>query len=188
MVAPKPKVCEMDQLSMTGALQSYLMNSPAPFQWGAYCTLKNSQAANGEGLCLANDFVVCWLQTFPTASSGGLIKFTDSLSQLISLGVLSRFPIGHRVFEGLSMSNPSQKKIFVDRCYSKVQCIFYHLRRLKSNSVKRRQCLDQVEPKQKEILEHMISLVPAQALKDPPVPGGAVGKNKTSLAQTLPKD
>ena len=173
---PGQTVADMDKGKMVNCLQTYVLHAECPFQWGSYNLMKNSQAASGVGLCMASAFLTSWLKAFPQmASAGGIVKFTDALDQLVATGAMSRFPVAHPVFEGLMMTDPKQRRLWVERAYAKVQCCLYHLRRLSTNETKRQQCLKPLSPQEREVIAHMLSLLPEKAAKKPPLPGAQCG-------------
>ena len=99
----------------------------------------------------------------------------------MATGSLSRFPRAHSVFSGLSVSEPLQRRLWVDRCYSRVLCCLYHLRRMKSNPEKLRQCLNPLSEQQRSVVQGLVDLVPIEAIRSKPTCAGPSCRSKSIL-------
>ena len=183
MQSQKRSVTEMDTSAMQNILSGYLLRARAPFQWGCYNHLGTTQAASGAGLTLCADFLSPWLSAFPEAMAGGSKKFVALLDGLVACGTCQRFPPGHMVWEGLLAHDPVQRKTWAERQYNKVLCCLNHIRRLRSNEVKRAQACKGLTEEQLDIVDNLISLLPRKAALAAPLPSsGAQSSHCLSLS------
>ena len=152
---PAPTLCTA---SLQECLTSYLAGDVLPFQFGCYNLMQPSQAASGLGLLGCSFFLRKWLSYFPDCALCNK-QFVLTLANLVQSGCLSRFPMGHTVWEHTNVMDDKSRSWWAAKQCAKLTVIFYHLRRLKGDEVKRRQAFRTLPEKEATELDGLLAMV-----------------------------
>ena len=156
--AHKKPAPEIDPVKLHESMAKYLFTSPAPSQFGPYNGLKRAQAAHGRGLLHCKLFLDQYLMVSPEARPASK-QMTTCLWGLVRSGAMSRFPVGHACWQGLSQLEGPPLKLWVDRQVGKIVVVLYHLRRVAMNALKRAQACRTLDDGEKAELHGLIAKV-----------------------------
>ena len=158
---PTPEIDPTKTREMIGL---YLASDPQPFAWDVYNGLKPSQAASGPGLLRTLPFVRRWLPICPACQIQSK-PFSQILDSLVQAGSLSRFVGGDPIWEGLSPYDSQQRFFWAQKQAAKAVVVLYHLRRLKTNSVKRAQALASLTSRNRADVEAVLAQIVVPKMK-----------------------
>ena len=117
---PAPTLCTA---AVQECLSGYLASESQPFQFGCYNMMQPSQAASGMGLLGCGFFLRRWLKYFPDCALCSK-QFVTVLANLVQTGSLSRFPIGHSVWETCNILDESSREMVGSETGSQTHCHF----------------------------------------------------------------
>ena len=153
--------------SLEKFLQSYVARAADPFNFGSYNYMVASLGANGGGLVAAAEFIHHVLAVAPECQIQ-----TKALSKaLVSLqrsNALARFPLGANVWQGIGSFSDKQVHHWADILSSRILVLLNHVRRVRYNETKRRQCLANLTQNEQDQLQAIFDMVPDAAAPPPP--------------------
>ena len=148
----------MEDGSIQNMLSGYLAQEGVPFSFDVYDKLKPSQAAIGSGLLHTLSWARRWLAVCPEAQLSSK-QYTVALDTLVQGGALARFPSIHEVWERMNPFDPKQRRFWAQRQCGKCVVVLYHLRRLRTASVKFEQAVTSLTPNSRSQLEEVLKLI-----------------------------
>ena len=145
-------------VDVEAVLSQYFHKERYPFDWKVYNTLTPSQAASGVGLLQTIPLTEGWVAQFPCCDISAR-QFSLALDKLLLQGALSRFGPSHPYWSAFNILDAKSRGWWIDRQYAKVMCVLGHLRRLKTNPVKKQQALKGLDPVQTKCLQDLLAKI-----------------------------
>ena len=140
---------DVDASALAGSFRAYVESVPdyVVFDFGEYMKKGRSKAADGASLCIHHIL----LRGLITATSGLARVKPKQLSAAV-LQVLGDSRWAYRRLNRTALPN----EIFADKMQIKIGIMLSHLRRLKSQPVKKGSCFNRLDQTQKDILEGLL--------------------------------
>ena len=142
------------------ALQRYAAVAADPFNFGPYNFLQTSKGVNGSALLLASEFLNHILSVAPAGQIGSKV-LQRALVSLQRDNILARFPLGANVWQGIGSFNDRYVSHWADVLTARVTVVLNHLRRVRYNATKRRQCMGNLTGEEQGKLSALLDQMPS---------------------------
>ena len=140
---------DVDASALAGSFRAYVESVPdyVVFDFGEYMKKGRSKAADGASLCIHHILLRGLI-----AATSGLARVKPKQLSAAVLQVLGDNRWAYRRLNRTALPN----EIFADKMQIKIGIMLSHLRRLKSQPVKKGSCFNRLDQTQKDILEGLL--------------------------------